>query len=59
MRRIARVIKLSPLVNITENKTFDQLILDFLARARAPYITKPFEAEQIKKEINHILSQQV
>ncbi len=31
---------------------------DFLAKTRAPYITKPFDAEQLKKEINHILSQQ-
>ncbi len=30
----------------------------FLSRTRAPYITKPFDAEQCKKEINRILSQQ-
>jgi PAS domain S-box-containing protein len=30
----------------------------FLSRTRAPYITKPFDAEQLKKDINRILSQQ-
>jgi DNA-binding response OmpR family regulator len=30
----------------------------FLSRTRAPYITKPFDTEQLKKEINRILSQQ-
>ncbi|MEE9398878.1 MAG: response regulator [Dehalococcoidales bacterium] len=30
----------------------------FLSRTRAPYITKPFDAEQLKKEIDRILSQQ-
>ncbi len=32
--------------------------IGFLSRTRAPYITKPFDAEQIKKGINHILGQQ-
>ena len=32
--------------------------IGFLSRTRAPYITKPFDTEQLKKEIDHILSQQ-
>ena len=28
---------------------------DFLSRARVPYITKPFDIEQLKKEIKRIL----
>jgi PAS domain S-box-containing protein len=28
---------------------------DFLAKTKAPYITKPFDAEQLKREINRIL----
>ncbi len=31
--------------------------MGFLSRTRAPYITKPFDAEQLKKEMDHILSQ--
>jgi PAS domain S-box-containing protein len=29
---------------------------DFLARTKALYITKPFDTEQLKKDINHILT---
>jgi two-component system OmpR family response regulator len=29
---------------------------DFLAKTKAPYITKPFSAEQLKTEINRILA---
>ncbi len=31
----------------------------FIKSAEVPYITKPFDAEQLKKGINHILSQQL
>jgi len=31
--------------------------MSFLARARPAYITKPFDVEQIKKDINRIISQ--
>ena len=30
---------------------------DFLSKTSVPYITKPFDAEELKKEINHILGQ--
>ena len=30
---------------------------EFLAKTKALYITKPFDAEQLKKDINHILTQ--
>jgi DNA-binding response OmpR family regulator len=29
--------------------------MDFLAMAGAPYIAKPFDAEQLKKDINRLL----
>ena len=29
---------------------------EFLSRTKAPYITKPFDAEQLKRDINHILA---
>jgi CheY-like chemotaxis protein len=29
---------------------------DFLTKTKAPYITKPFDAEQLKTEINRILA---
>ena len=32
--------------------------VDFLATTRAPYIAKPFDGEQLKKDIDRILSQQ-
>ncbi len=32
--------------------------MSFLSRTKAPYITKPFDAEQMKKEIDRIISQQ-
>ncbi len=31
--------------------------MSFLARAKPPYITKPFDAEQIKKDVNLILAE--
>jgi hypothetical protein len=31
--------------------------MDFLSGAGAPYITKPFDAEQISKDINRILAE--
>lgn len=31
---------------------------DFLRKAKASYITKPFDMEQLKEAINRILSQQ-
>ncbi len=32
--------------------------MGFLSKTRAPYITKPFDAEQLKKDIDRILNQQ-
>jgi len=31
--------------------------IDFLTRAKANYITKPFDVEQLKKDIGRILSE--
>ena len=31
--------------------------MDFLSRTRAPYITKPFDAEQLKNDVNLILTE--
>jgi len=31
--------------------------MGFLSRTRVPYITKPFDTEQLKKEMDRILSQ--
>jgi PAS domain S-box-containing protein len=31
--------------------------MDFLSRTRAPYITKPFDGEQIKNDVDHILAE--
>jgi len=38
--------------------TMSQDTIGFLSRTRAPYITKPFDAEQLKKDIARIISQQ-
>lgn len=38
--------------------TMNKDTMDFLAKTGASYITKPFDAEQLKSEINHILNQQ-
>ena len=32
--------------------------MSFLSRTSTPYITKPFDAEGLKKDVDHILSQQ-
>ena len=32
---------------------------DFLSSTRAPYITKPFEAEQLKRDVDRIINQQL
>ena len=32
---------------------------DFLAKTSVPYITKPFDAEQLKKDVDRIISQQL
>jgi len=32
---------------------------DFLNKTKAPHIAKPFDIEQLKKDINHILSKDV
>jgi two-component SAPR family response regulator len=34
----------------------DKRSTDFLNTTRAPYIVKPFEAEKLKAEINHLLA---
>ncbi len=41
--------------------TGDTMSIDtmvFVKSAQTPYLTKPFDAEQLKKEMNHILGQQ-
>jgi len=53
MQKIAK--SLARRVVFITGDTMSKDTTDFAAKTRAPYITKPFDAEQLKRDIDRIL----